>query len=174
MPVLVKYGSCIMTIVNRTIYIAAILLVALVLPIHAAEYRGIGVSRDAVNTMLQEEGLNPTFNKFPDLEGEPVTESTVWNPYINFQMIGPDEELTEVTLTVRPSTNENDAYWQGYVSLWLLAAIFPEWQNREEWLNRAIVSGERIEFARDGLNVYVIPPEDFALWSLVISGQEIE
>ena len=89
-------------------------------------------------------------------------------------MIGPDEELTEFTLTVRPSTNENDAYWQGYVSLWLLAAIFPEWQNREEWLNRAIVSGERIEFARDGLDVYVVPPKVFGLLSLVISGQEIE
>ena len=62
-----------MTMVNRTICIAAILLVAVVLPTHAAEYKGLGVSRDAVNTMLHEEGLNPTFNKFPDIDGlEPL------------------------------------------------------------------------------------------------------
>ena len=151
-----------------------VLLFLISIPLQAAEYRSLGVSRGAVTDMLEQEGLTPSFNKFPSYEGEPVTEATVWKPYINFQMIGPDEGLTEISLTIRPSTDENDAYWHGYVSLWLLAAVFPNWDNREEWLNRAILAGEKVEFTRDGHEIGMYRSNDGGLWWLVISGQEIE
>ena len=71
-------------------------------------------------------------------------------------MFGLDNGLTSVELSIRPSTDENDAYWQGYISLWILAAVFPDWENREEWLNRTIqsfaegVAQDNLSFERNG------------------------
>ena len=137
-----------------------------------AEYKSLGLTRHSVIAMLTQEGLNPWLTDFPPYEGEPVTSATVNNPSLSIEMIGADDGLTEVTLTVSPSTDENDAYWYGYVSLWLLAAIFPNWDNREEWLNRAIAADEKIKFSRDGYDIGMV--REGRLLFLVVSGQEID
>ena len=139
----------------------------------AAQYKSLGIARSEVIGMLVQEGLNPTFNKFPDYQGEPVTSATVHNPYLDLEMIGPDNGLTEITLTTKPTTDENETYWQGYVSLWLLGEVFPNWPNREEWLFRAIVARERIEFSRDGYTIAMALSADGKFLFLVISGDEI-
>ena len=130
--------------------------------VSAAEYNSIGVTRDQIHNLLTQEGLNPTYNEFPDLNGDlHHTTATIWNPYIEIAMYGPDDALNGVELSLRPSSDENDAYWQGFISLWLLTAALPNWDNREEWLNRTIRSfstgnsGDEMEFDRDGRRVEV-------------------
>ena len=143
---------------------------------HAADYKSLGVTRAAVIQMLTQQELNPSLNSFPPFEGHPVTSATVYKPYIDFEMIGPDDGLNEITLTVRPTKEQNDSYWHSYVSLWLLNAVFPDWPNREEWWNGAILSDERIEFSRNGYDVTVARGGVVAqtLLFLVISGQELD
>ena len=82
----------------------------------SAEYASLGITRHQVQKMLLEEGLNPTLNKYPDYEGEPVDELILFNPSISIQMFGPDSGLTGVELSIQRSDNENDAYWVGYIT----------------------------------------------------------
>ena len=83
----------------------------------AGGYESLGVTRASVEAMLKAEGLNPKQNTFPDFEGEKVTELNVFNPFISIQMFGPDGGLTAIEVTVRPSADADDAYWQSYVCL---------------------------------------------------------
>ena len=143
----------------------------------ATEYTSIGITRDQIHILLTQEGLNPTYNEFPTLDGDlHHTTATVWNPYIQIAMYGPDDALNGVELTLQPSSNENDAYWQGFISLWLLTAVFPNWDNREEWLNRTIRAfstgnpSDKIEFDRDGRRVEVAMSSGY--FFLGISGVE--
>ena len=78
---------------------------------------------------------------------------------------------------MRPSTDETEAYWQGYVSLWLLTAVFPDWENRKAWLNmiiRQFSNGLRTEaviIQRDGCTVEAAMSSVYFL--MAISGKEI-
>ena len=124
--------------------------------------------------MLIEEGLNPTFNKYPPVDGEPYNEAIVWSLNMTIGMFGPDEGLTTVELTLIPSSDEDDAYWQGFVSLWILTAAFPNWEHKERWLNRTIRAmadgrlNDKLEFQRDGRKVET--GKFNAYWFLGISG----
>ena len=127
--------------------------------------------------MLLEEGLNPTLNKYPDYEGEPVDELILFNPSISIQMFGPDSGLTGVELSIQRSDNENDAYWVGYITLSILATIFPDWENREEWLVRTIetfANGDtkKLSFQRDNSTIEAAMAGGF--FFLAINGKKIE
>ncbi len=137
-------------------------------------YYDLGVSRGDVNGLLTSEGLSPLFTKFPPFEGEPVTSATVIKPHLRVDMIGPDEGLTEISLTFGVSDNHLEVYWQEFISFWLLASVFPDWENREEWLTRAILSGERVEFRRNRYDVGMDRSANGRLLFIVISGQKIE
>ena len=128
--------------------------------------------------MLKAEGLNPKQNTYPDFEGEKVTELNVFNPFISIQLYGPDGGLTAIEVTVRPSADANDAHWQSYVCLWVLNAVFPDWENREEWLTRTLKSlaqvgnEEVVEFERDGRTIQTAFGQK--LFFFAVSGKEIE
>ena len=79
-------------------------LTVLLLPAAYAEYASIGITQNQVQNMLMQESLNPTFNKFPPLDGESVISATIWNSYIDIEMIGTDEGLTSVTLSPTSAT----------------------------------------------------------------------
>ena len=144
----------------------------------SAEYESLGVTRASVEAMLKAEGLNPQPNTYPDFEGEKVTELNVFDPLISIQMYGPDAGLTAIEVTIRPSADPNDAHWQSYVSLWVLNAVFPDWENREEWLVRTLRSlaqggsAESMTFERDGRTVETAFNQQ--LFFLAVSGKEIE
>ena len=144
----------------------------------AGGYESLGVTRRSVETMLKAEGLNPKQNRFPDFEGEKVTELNVFNPFISIQLFGPDEGLTAIEVTVRPSADANDAHWQSYVCLWVLNAVFPDWENREEWLTRTLKSfaqfgnEEVVEFERDGRTIQTAFNQK--LFFFAVSGKEME
>ena len=144
----------------------------------SAEYESLGVTRASVEAMLKAEGLNPQPNTYPDFEGEKVTELNVLDPLISIQMYGPDAGLTAIEITIRPSADPNDAHWQSYVSLWVLNAVFPDWENREEWLVRTLRSlaqggsAESMAFERDGRTVETAFNQQ--LFFLAVSGKEIE
>ena len=75
-------------------------------------------------------------------------------------MFGPDERLTaiEITFSTQDSTNGGYAYWQGFISTWLLASVFPDWGNRGEWFALAlqrVVAGERVKHSRSGYEVEI-------------------
>ena len=141
----------------------------------ASEYTDIGVTRDQIHNMLKQEGLNPTYNKFPALDGDGHTTATVWDPYIEIAMFGPDDALNGVELSLQPSSDENDAYWQGYISLWLLTATVPDWENREEWLSRTIrgystgALSDKMGFDRPGRRIEVAMSNGY--FFLSISGE---
>ena len=144
----------------------------------SAEYESLGVTRASVEAMLKAEGLNPQPNTYPDFEGEKVTELNVFDPLISIQMYGPDAGLTAIEITIRPSADPNDAHWQSYVSLWVLDAVFPDWENREEWLVRTLRSlaqggsAESMAFELDGRTVETAFNQQ--LFFLGVSGKEIE
>ena len=144
----------------------------------SAEYESLGVTRASVEAMLKAEGLNPQPNTYPDFEGEKVTELNVFDPLISIQMFGPDAGLTAIEITIRPSADANDAHWQSYVSLWVLNAVFPDWENREEWLVRTLRSlaqggsAEAVAFERNGRTVATAFNQQ--LFFLAVSGKEIE
>ena len=144
----------------------------------SAEYESLGVTRASVEAMLKAEGLNPQPNTYPDFEGEKVTELNVFDPLITIQMYGPDAGLTAIEITIRPSADPNDAHWQSYVSLWVLNAVFPDWENREEWLVRALRSlaqggsAEAVAFERDGRAVETAFNQQ--LFFFAVSWKEIE
>ena len=153
-----------------------VLFVLLCSAANASEYTSLGITRDQVTRMLTEEGLDPTFNQFPPVDGEPYNEVTVWGPYINIGMFGPDEGLTTISLSLQPSSDEGDSYWHSFVSLWILAAAFPNWENREEWLNRTLrgmANGrikKKLEFQRDGRQVEAVMTNGFLFFE--VSGVE--
>lgn len=144
----------------------------------AGGYESLGVTRAAVEDMLKAEGLNPRLNTYPDFEGERVTELSVFNPFISIQLYGPDSGLTAIEVTLRPSADANDAHWQNYISLWVLNAVFPDWENREEWLTRTLKSFARfgneevVEFQREGRNIQTAFKEK--LFFFAVSGKEVE
>ena len=144
----------------------------------SGEYESLGVTRASVEAMLRAEGLNPIQNTFPDFEGEKVTELNVFNPLVFIQMFGPDGGLTAIEVTVRPSEDANDAYWQSYVCLWVLNAVFPDWENREEWLVLTLKSfaqfgnEEVVEFERDGRTIQTAFSQK--LFFFAVSGKKIE
>lgn len=145
----------------------------------SAEYTSIGITRDQIHSLLTQEGLNPTYNEFPDLNGDlHHTTATIWNPYIEIAMYGPDDALNGVELSLRPSSDENDAYWQSFISLWLLTVALPNWDNREEWLDRTIRSfstdnsSDKIEFDRDGRRIEVAMYNGY--FFLGVSGAELQ
>lgn len=144
----------------------------------AGAYESLGVTRASVGAMLKAEGLNPKPNAYPNFEGEKVTELNVFSPFISIQMYGPDEGLTAIEVTVRPSADPNDAHWQTYICLWVLNAVFPDWENREEWLTRTLNSfaqfgdQEVVEFERNGRIVQTAFGQN--LFFFAVSGKEIE
>ena len=144
----------------------------------SAEYESLGVTRASVEAMLKAEGLNPQPNTYPDFEGEKVTELNVFDPLMSIQMYGPDAGLTAIEITIRPSADPNDAHWQSYVSLWVLNAVFPDWENREEWLVRTLRSlaqggnAEAVAFERDGRTVETAFNQQ--MFFFAVSGKEIE
>lgn len=164
-----------MTIIAKLLSISALLSLAVSA---IAEYASLGVTRAQVQTMLTQEGLNPTSNTYPDYEGDPVNELLLFNPFVSIMMFGPDSGLNSIEFSTRPSTNENDAYWQGYISLWILSAIFPEWDNREEWLTRTMRSmttgteNDSLSFERNGHSIEAAMSNGY--FFLAITGQEIE
>ena len=144
----------------------------------AGGYESLGVTRASVEAMLKAEGLNPKQNTYPDFEGEKVTELNVFDPLMSIQMYGPDAGLTAIEITIRPSADPNDAHWQSYVSLWVLNAVFPDWENREEWLVRTLRSlaqggnAEAVAFERDGRTVETAFNQQ--MFFFAVSGKEIE
>ena len=144
----------------------------------AGGYESLGVTRASVETMLRAEGLNPKQNTYPDFEGEKVTELNVFNPLISIQLYGPDDGLTAIEVTIRPSADANDAHWQSYICLWVLNAVFPDWDNREEWLSRTLKSfthsGDQdvVKFERNGRTIQTAFKQK--LFFFAVSGKEVE
>ena len=133
-----------------------VLFVLLCATAHATDYTSLDITRDQVMRMLTEEGLDPTINQYPPVDGEPYNEVMVWNPHINIGMYGPDDGLTTIALNLQPSADEGEAHLQALVSSKLLAAALPNWDGREEWFNRTIVGMADgsikggVSFQRDG------------------------
>ena len=144
----------------------------------AGGYESLGVTRASVETMMRAEGLNPKHNTYPDFEGERVTELNVFNPLISIQLYGPDDGLTAIEVTIRPSADAHDAHWQSYICLWVLDAVFPDWENREEWLTRTLKSfaqsGDQdvVKFERNGRTIQTAFKQK--LFFFAVSGKEIE
>lgn len=119
-----------------------------------AEFDSLGVTLVDIRTMLTQEGLNPTWNKFPQ-----SIAAQILNPNINIEMYGPEDRLNGIEIMIYPTTNENDGYWQSFVCLWVLAAVFPNWENREEWFVRTIngfatgMTKDKVDFVRDGKTI---------------------
>ena len=138
-----------------------------------AEFESLGVTLVDIRTMLTEEGLNPTWNKFPD-----SIAAYVWNPNISIEMYGPEDGLNGIEIMFRPTTNENDGYWTSFVCLWVLAEVFPNWDNRNAWFVKALsdfATGMRKsnhDFVRDGKTIQmgVIEPSSILLY---VGGREI-
>ena len=99
---------------------------------------------------------------------------TVRSPFMQIGMFGPDDGLTTISLSLRPSTDEREAYWHGFVSLWIMTAAFANWEQKEEWLNRTIRSMAdgsikgKLEFQRDGRRVEAAMSGGY--WFMEISG----
>ena len=159
----------------RILAVSILLILSIPAP---AKYESLGITRAQVEDMLRAEGLNPKPNKYPDFEGEPVTELIVFDPQISFKLFGSDGGLTGIELSMRPSSDSTDAYWQGYLCLWVLNAIFPNWENREEWLNRTIKSFAeagnkgKVKFQRDDRTIEAAAGGGH--FFLAVNGQEIE
>ncbi len=164
-----------MTITARLLAISALLTLAVPA---IAEYASLGVIRAQVQAMLSQEGLNPTTKKYPDYEGDPVNELLLFSPFIGIMMFGPDSGLNTIEFITLPSTNENDAYWQGYISLWIPNAVFPEWDNREEWLTRTMqcmaqgTADDSLSLERNGHTIEAAMSNGY--FFLAITGQEIK
>ena len=120
-----------LTLVGLAVYVPAVT---------GEQYTGLGVTRQAVKEMLVSEGLNPTNNKYPDYEGNKVTELTIYQPLVTVMMFGLDDDLKTIEMTTIPSTDESETYYQALISLWLLEAAFPDWASSDRWFNRAVES----------------------------------
>ena len=48
--------------------------------LHAAEYASLDITREDVVDMLWDEGVEPTRNRYPPVDGEPYDEVTVREP----------------------------------------------------------------------------------------------
>lgn len=105
---------------------------------------------------MTDAGLNLTFNQYPPVDGEPYSEAIVRDPLMQIGMFGPDDGLKTISLSLRPSTDARESFRHGFVSLWIMTAAFPNWEEKEEWLNRTIRSMAdgsikgKVEFERDG------------------------
>ena len=138
--------------------VLCVLFVLLCVNAYAADC-DLGITRGQVMQMLTEEGLSPSINPYPPIDGEPYDEAIVPFPWMTVGMLGPDDGLTSISLSLKPSANATNAYWQGFVSLWILTAAFPDWEHKEEWLNRTIQtmadggSNDKVEFQRGNYNV---------------------
>ncbi|MYK81051.1 MAG: hypothetical protein F4024_00505, partial [Gammaproteobacteria bacterium] len=142
---------------------AAVAVMVLVSPlaVHGQHpvYADLGVSRAELRAMMEEEGLNPTLNERGQFEGHPVNDLLVWSPHIKVTMYGPDEALTAIEVSTRPSTDQSEAYWQGFVCQGVLEAVFPEWASSDKWLERtlgAFASGtakDAVSFRRGDIKV---------------------
>ena len=142
------------------------LFMVLVLPVAAQEPASIGITRDGIRSFLVEEGFDsPRFvEDYPPFDGETFTSAHV-PPGINIDMLGPDEGLTYIEARFQATDDSNEQYWQGLLAIKILELAFPNWQSREEWLERVLFSsedgtlvreGREIQVARSGSSVYLI------------------
>ena len=76
-------------------------------------------------------------------------------PGIDIDMYGPDEGLTYIEARFRATDDSNEQYWQGLLAVKILEMAFPDWQSREEWLERVLFSGEDGTLVRDGREISV-------------------
>ncbi len=146
------------------------LFTVLALPVAAQEPASTGITRDGIRSFLVEEGFDsPTFvEDYPPFDGEAYTSAHV-PPGINVDMYGPEEGLTYIEARFRATDDSNEQHWQGLLALKILEMAFPDWQSREEWLERVLFSGRNetlvrngreIQVARSGPSVYLIVSAD--------------
>ena len=147
-----------------------VFIAVLALPVAAQEPASIGITRGGITTFLVEEGFDsPTFiEDYPPVDGETYTSAYV-PPGINVDMYGPDGGLTYIEARFRATDDSNEQYWQGLLAIKILEMAFPDWQSREEWLERVLFSGRNetlvrngreIQVARSGPSVYLIVSSD--------------
>ena len=147
-----------------------LLFMALALPVAAQEPASIGITRAGITSFLVEEGFDSPYfvEDYPPFDGETYTSAHV-PPGINIDMFGPDEGLTYIEARFRASDDPNEQYWQGLLAIKILEMAFPDWQSREEWLERVLFSGRsetlvrngrEIQVARSGPSVYLLVSSD--------------
>jgi hypothetical protein len=115
---------------------------------------GLGVSRAAIQAALARPEFGFTFRAPPDHGGAPNLTGAVPGKLVSLDLVGPPEDLTQVTLMVGvPSTNplapprapevlaENVRYLRA-----VLKQAMPDWQGGDTWLTKQLQrSGERQE-----------------------------
>jgi hypothetical protein len=139
---------------------AAVVLVSLVLPACAysgaagSARPGLGVSRAAMQAIFARQAFAFRFEAPQERHGAPRVTATVPGKLIVLNLVGPPDNLTEVTLTVGvPSSNplappaapealaENAKYLRA-----VLQQAMPDWKDGVKWLNTQLQrSGERLE-----------------------------
>ena len=124
-------------------FLGLTVFMALALPVAAQEPASIGVTRDGITSLLVEEGFDSPYfvEDYPPFDGETYTSAQV-PPGIDIDMYGPDEGLTYIEARFRATDDSNEQYWQGLLVIKILEMAFPDWQSREEWLERVLFSGE--------------------------------
>ena len=140
----------------------------------ASEYTSLGITRDQVKRAMTDAGLDLTFNQYPPVDGEPYDEAIVRSPFMQIGMFGPDDGLKTISLSLRPSTDARESFRHGFVSLWIMTAAFPNWEEKEEWLNhtiRSMADGSikgKVEFERDGRSFEAAMSGGY--WFMEVSG----
>ena len=130
-----------------------LVLPACVSPEEAAPRRsGLGVKRAALQAALSRPDLGFTFREAPKHQGVPRVTGTVSGKLVALDLVGPPEELTQVTLMVGvPSTDplapprlpkvlaENGLYLRA-----VLEKAMPDWKEGGAWLKKQLQRpGER-------------------------------
>ena len=133
-----------------------LLFMALALPVAAQEPASIGITRVGITSFLVEEGFDSPYfvEDYPPFDGEIHTSAHV-PPGINVDMYGPDEGLTYIEARFQATDDSNEQYWQSLLAVKILEMAFPDWESREEWLERVLFSGEDGTLARDGREIQV-------------------
>jgi hypothetical protein len=115
---------------------------------------GLGVNRATIQSVFARQAFAFKFEAPYEGHGPPRVTGTVPGKLIVLTLMGPRENLTEVTLTVGvPSTNpqappaapqvlaENERYLRA-----VLQQVMPDWKDGVKWLNAQLQrSGERLE-----------------------------
>ena len=150
-------------------FLGLTVFMALALPVAAQEPASIGVTRDGITSFLVEEGFDSPYfvEDYPPFDGETYTSAQV-PPGIDIDMYGPDEGLTYIEARFRATDDSNEQHWQGLLAIKILEMAFPDWQSREEWLERVLFSGEDGTLVRDGREISVARSGPYVY--LIVSG----
>jgi hypothetical protein len=113
---------------------------------------GLGVSRAAIQAVFSHQAFAFRFDAPHERPGVPRITGTVPGKLIVLNLVGPPEDLSEVTLVVGvPSTDplarpaevlaENAKYLRA-----VLQQVMPDWKDGVKWLNTQLQrSGERLD-----------------------------